>query len=162
MHSLFFPHFTHPARSPTIIVPPSNKSINEDARFFLMCVTRGLPTPTVEWFKEDYLFPITFLLGVKAMGDRLIFESATEAVAGVYWCNASNVVNSVSVTVRSASATVEVFSKLLCLLLIDIRDSSNGCGMFDHIALVDMGSKRLEASNNIINLHDSALVCMER
>lgn len=160
MHSLFFPHFTHPAHSPTIIVPPSNKSVNELDSFFLMCVTRGLPTPTVEWFEERY--PITALPGVKAMGDWLIFERATEAVAGVYWCNASNVVNSVSVTVRSASATVEVFSKLLCLLLIDIRDSSNGCGMFDHIALVDMGSKRLEASNKIINLHNGAFVCMER
>ena len=142
MHSLFFPHCTHPARSPTIIVPPSNKSVDENARFFLMCVTRGLPTPTVEWFKDEGV-PISllpFLEGVKAMGDRLIFERATEGVAGVYWCRASNVVNSKSETVRSASVTVEVFSKLLCLLLIDIQDSSNGCGMFDHIPLVDTGS----------------------
>ena len=139
MHSLFFPHCTHPARSPTIIVPPSNKSVDENARFFLMCVTRGLPTPTVEWFKDEGV-PISLLQGVKAMGDRLIFERATEGVAGVYWCRASNVVNSKSETVRSASVTVEVFSKLLCLLLIDIRDSSNGCGMFDHIPLVDTGS----------------------
>ena len=142
MHSLFFPHCTHPARSPTIIVPPSNKSVDEPDSFFLMCVTRGLPTPTVEWFKDEGV-PISllpFLEGVKAMGDRLIFERATEGVAGVYWCRASNVVNSKSETVRSASVTVEVFSKLLCLLLIDIQDSSNGCGMFDHIPLVDTGS----------------------
>ena len=140
MHSLFFPHFTPPARSPTIIVPPSNKSVNELDSFFLKCVTRGLPTPTVEWFKEEGPISLPVLQGVKAMGDRLIFERATEGVAGVYWCRASNVVNSNSETVRSASVTVEVFSKLLCLLLIDIRDSSNGCGMFDHIPLVDTGS----------------------
>ena len=141
MHSLFFPHFTPPARSPTIIVPPSNKSVNEPDSFFLMCVTRGLPTPTVEWIMEGVpVSLLPFLEGVKAMGDRLIFERATEGVAGVYWCRASNVVNSKSETVRSASVTVEVFSKLLCLLLIDIRDSSNGCGMFDHIPLVDTGS----------------------
>ena len=76
------------------------------------------------------------------MGDRLTFERATEDLAGVYWCNASNVVNSNRVMVQSAPATVEVLSKLLCLLLIDIRDSSNGCMMFDCIPpskIVDMG-----------------------
>ena len=68
------------------------------------------------------------------MGNRLTFESATQDIAAdVYWCTASNVVNSSRVTVRSALATVEVFSKLLCLLLIDIRDNSNGCMMFDCI-----------------------------
>lgn len=138
-HSHYLPHFTHPARSPTIITPPSNTSVNERESFFLLCVTRGLPTPTVEWFRKKGGF---FPEGVKPMGDRLTFEMATSDMADVYWCNASNMINSSRVTVQSAPATVEVFSKLLCLLLIDIRQSSNGCRMFDRIPpskLVDMG-----------------------
>ena len=144
----YLPHFTYPARSPTIITPPSNMSVNEGDSVFLLCVARGLPSPSIKWFKEGDPSFGKFL----PPSDWLTFESANEDTAGVYWCNASNVVNSSRVTVQSAPATVEVFSKLLCLLLIDIRQSSNGCRMFDCIPpskLVDMSrvQRRLEASN---------------
>jgi len=107
------------SRNAAILTPPTNQSVREGQSFTLACVTRGLPAPTVTWFKDGDIFHYNFLEGVDFSQGFLVFSRASDELAGVYECRAENSLG----RVRSAPATVEVFCELLCLLVIDVRIS---------------------------------------
>ena len=106
---------------PNITSPPVNQTIVDPNSATFNCEAEGLPRPDISWFKiQNYVvMEITsadsdFTVStVNGTGDRQIMRTIKvdiirPALAAMYICNASNVVNSIT-----AAATLIVHSKSL-------------------------------------------------
>ncbi|XP_074050015.1 neuronal cell adhesion molecule isoform X6 [Macrotis lagotis] len=106
--SEFYSAKSYIERPPKLLTPEGRTSHKEELRenvLSLECIAEGLPTPTINWTKEDGELPVnrTFYKNFKK---TLNIIQVSEADSGKYKCTAKNslgyVEHTISVTVKAA------------------------------------------------------------
>ena len=84
--------------APSVITPPSSKTVKLDDRIALSCTATGNPTPNIRWYKDGKVFE-----GPQAVGNEFVIPEATPHDRGFYQCEAFSSFGSPS---RSAEAVI--------------------------------------------------------
>ena len=119
---IFFTFFTV---APNITSPPTDMTVVEPERASFTCVAEGLPRPFITWFLQqdnmtseisdglDFNITVTEGSGDRQVTSILTVASVRPSLAGMYICNASNMVDD-----NTENATLIVHGECLHLIAI--------------------------------------------